>query len=279
MSNGGETRNDHSWVSIIDHIGINPGDMVYISSELLMLMWKCQKKKEHFDANDLLDHFMELVGEEGTILIPTYNFDYSNQGYYDRRNSISTVGFLGNIALERKDYIRTQHPMHSFAVWGKYQRQLIDMNNSNSFGEDSPFAFMIEHGAKEIGIGIDDYSKACTFVHYVEVKAEVPYRFIKTFQGTYIDLDGTTKEYIVKYSAKDRTIQYKELSEGMWEVMSANGAGARWNLDGIPIYSIDMKMAYPNLYQEIKENHMQRIMAFSIDRDELFSGSYIVHED
>ncbi len=266
----------NSWLTVVDDIGIEKGDVLYVSSELLMIMWLCKKEKSVFDANLLIEYLMSKVGKDGTLLIPTYNFDFSNHGIYDRARSKSTVGFLGNVALERNDFIRTRHPMHSFAVWGKYQNTLINMNNSNSFGDETPFAFMINVGAKEIGIGIDDCSKGCTFVHHVEVKANVPYRFIKVFHGKYIDFDGIDRLYECEYSARDLSIKYKTNSEGLWKIMTKNGSGNKWVKNGIPVYCVNMEKAYQNLYCEMTKNKMKNIMDFSIDREFLFSDKYEV---
>lgn len=68
--------------------------------------------------------------------------------------------------------------MHSFEVWGKDQDYLVTLDNRNSFGSDSPFAYCISHHVKQIILGTD-YVHAMTFVHYAEVSCNVPYRFAK----------------------------------------------------------------------------------------------------
>ena len=195
-----------SYLNIVDYLDIEKGDVIYLSSGLLKMMWLCRNTNENFDADALLNRIQEKLGAEGTLLIPTYNFDFSNKGYYDIRHSQSVVGYLGNVALARKDFQRTRHPIHSFAVWGKEKELLCNLNNKDSFGEDSPFAYLLKHGGKEIGIGVD-YTEGFTFLHYVEVKAKIPYRFYKTFQGIYVDNDGREKEYECIYPARDLSVQ------------------------------------------------------------------------
>ncbi|MCR4692060.1 MAG: AAC(3) family N-acetyltransferase [Lachnospiraceae bacterium] len=267
-------RDQYEWLSVLDPVEIKKNDTLYISSELLWIIWKCKRTGAAFDGNLLLDYLQELVGPGGTLLIPTYSFDFSNKGTYDRRKTKSAVGYLGNVALAREDFQRTRHPMHSFAVWGKYQSEFVRMDNSNSFGEGSPFSLMFDLGTKEIGIGLDNIDKACTFIHHIEVLANVPYRFIKEFQGSYTDLDGSTREYTCEYSARDLSIGYKTKVEELWQLMAKSGGAKRWVVDDIPIYSIDMAMVYQDLYRDMTENKMAGMMDFTVDRDILFGGDY-----
>ena len=262
-----------SYLDIVDYLEIEKGDLIYLSSGLLKIMWLCNKKSEQFDANHLLDKLQQKVGGEGTILIPTYNFDFSNKGYYDIKNSKSTVGYLGNIALERSDFKRTKHPIHSFAVWGKDQKRICQLDNSNSFGDDSPFAYLLEHCGKEIGLGVS-YMEGFTFIHYVEVKAGVPFRFNKTFSGIYVDEFGKATERIYDYPARDRTIDISISLEGLTKILESNNAGKRFLIGDVECYSLDFSKCYPNILKAMKENKCKDVFDFSIDRDYLFSKDF-----
>lgn len=264
-----------SYLDILDCFDLRKGDMVYVSSELLRLMWLAKNNQERFDANALIDRLQEIVGIEGTILIPTYTFVFSNEGYYDYKNSKSVVGMLGNVALQRSDFKRTKHPMHSFAVWGKYQSVLYQMKNSNSFGDDSPFAFMLENHAKEIGIGLT-YMKACTFIHYIETKAKVPYRFNKVFQGTYVSEEGNSEKRKYDYAARDYSISYTTKYDGLVDVLEKNDASYRLKVNGIDAYCVDMVKSYPAIWQDVTEGKCQTLFDFSIDRNFLYSDDFII---
>ena len=107
------------YMSFVEQLNIKQGDKIMLSSELIKLVLLYKKSGIKFDGSILLDTFQEAVGVDGTILIPTFSFDFNNKGIYDVVNTKGTTGVLGNIALQRGDFVRTQHPMHSFAVWGK----------------------------------------------------------------------------------------------------------------------------------------------------------------
>ena len=68
---------------LIDCLEIERGDRIWLSSEIIKLILLCKKEGEVFDASMLLDCFQSAVGEEGTLLLPTFNFEFSNSGRYD----------------------------------------------------------------------------------------------------------------------------------------------------------------------------------------------------
>ena len=126
---------------IVSSFDLKKGDCIWISSELIKLVLLLKRIKITFDGNALIEAFQNAVGAEGTILIPNFSFEFSNHKFYDVRKTKGVTGALGNIALNRNDFKRTKHPMHSFEVWGKDQDYLVTLDNRNSFGSDSPFAY------------------------------------------------------------------------------------------------------------------------------------------
>lgn len=264
---------------LLTPLDIRAGEMIYVSSELLLPMWRAKKRGEVFEPDALIDALQRRVTSEGTLLIPAYNFDFSNKGSYDIRHSKSSVGHLANVAMERSDFVRTRHPIHSLMVWGREAGTLQEMDNLNSFGKDTPFALMIERGAREIGIGLGSYGKATTFVHEVEVEARVPYRFTKRFTGSYTDENGKTMERTFLYAARDYSLTYTKHEEGLARILEENGASFRTEADGVPLYSVDMKKAYPALYRLFTTDRCEGYLDFSIDRDYLFGGGYEVCRD
>ena len=94
--------------------------------------------------------------------------------------------FTGAINIvTSKDFKRTKHPIHSFAVFGKHKNYLCNLENKSSWGEDSPFKFLYKN-AKNLFIGID-YKNGFTMDHYFEQLTNVKYRYHKDFKSTYID--------------------------------------------------------------------------------------------
>lgn len=255
-----------SYKKIAESIGIKKGDRVYLSSDILMLSFIAMKNGEKFDLDELLNGFIEAIGEEGTLLIPTFNFDFSNKGHYDYKNTMSTTGALGNAALKREDFKRTKHPMHSFCVWGHDKELLCELNNLNSFGPDSPFGYMKENNVIQVMLGAD-YQRSMTFVHFVETNAKVPYRFHKTFTGTYVYEDG--HEETVTYEYPARVLEYgtHEMFNRIGAILEEKGISRKYDINGVAVNVCPLGDSYDTIYEDASNNMCRNLYDFDTDRD------------
>lgn len=256
---------------LIDCLEIERGDRIWLSSEIIKLILLCKKEGEVFDASMLLDCFQSAVGEEGTLLLPTFNFEFSNSGRYDYTYSKGTAGVLGNIALQRDDFIRTKHPMHSFAVWGKDQEKLCMMENKHSFGADSPFAYCKQNNVKQIMLGTD-YVHAMTFVHYPETMCGVPYRFAKSFTGTYVTRDGIEEERTYDYAARRLDVGTIPQMNKIGAILEERGVAQVKDYCGIISHIVYLGDSYDLICQDILYNQCRNIYDFKVSREELFEG-------
>ena len=140
------------YMNLVEQLQINKGDNIWLSSALIKMVLQFKKSGIKFDGSALIDVFQEAVGLDGTIMLPTFSFEFSKKRKYDVLNTKGMTGALGNIALGRKDFSRTRHPMHSFAVWGKDKDILVGMENKHSFGVDSPFGYCIGNHVKQVNL-------------------------------------------------------------------------------------------------------------------------------
>ena len=181
---------------LIEEIGIEKGDIIDIASDMMTLLTKCRKGGKKFDADRFLDELKIAVGEEGTVMVRTFTWDFCHGVPFDIRTSPSRVGAFGNLAMKREDFRRTKHPIYSWMVCGKYADVLCNIDCKSSFGEGTIFDFLYKNDAKQITLG-DAMSTACTQVHHAEAVANVLYRKEKTFSGQYTDEKGNSsiREY------------------------------------------------------------------------------------
>ncbi len=254
---------------LIDNFELKKGDKIWLSSELIQLVLKFKANNIKFDGSLLLDAFQQAIGEEGTLLLPTFTFEFSNKKYYDINNTKGATGALGNIALQRKDFKRTQHPMHSFAVWGKDQEKLISMTNRHAFGMDSPFGYCVGAHVKQIILGTD-YVHAMTFIHYAEAVCNVPYRFSKNFTGTYVDISGQAEERTYDYAARKMEIEPEERFNRIGKILEEQGISQKIDIDQLPCYSIDLAKSFPVICNDIINNNCANIYDFHIPREQIF---------
>lgn len=194
---------EFNYLDYMSGVGIEKGDILDVSSDMMAVLMYCRKEKLRFNPNHLLDALMEMVGEEGTVMVRTFNWDYCHDTPFDMKKSPSRSGSLGDVALKRSDYKRTKHPIYSWMVWGKYQEELCSMENTSAFGVGTPFEFLDVKHAKQIVIG-NISTKAATQIHHCEAMANVPYRHDKVFEGEYIDENGNSS--IRKYSMHVRPL-------------------------------------------------------------------------
>lgn len=179
---------------LINACKIKNGDFVLIAADFRKFLR--HKIRQNFDIktiqNDIVLALKDAVGVNGTLAFQTFNWDFCKGIGFDIKNTPSMTGGVGNLTLKMSDFIRTKHPIYSFCVYGKFKDDLKNLNNTDAFGNDSPFAFFHQKNAKMIVLDLE-LNHSFTFVHYAEQKNGVSYRFIKNFTAPYTDENGVSK--------------------------------------------------------------------------------------
>lgn len=239
---------------VINNFNLNKGDVLLIASDVTRILYISLKNKNRIDLNDFIDFFYDAIGDNGTLLFPTYNWDFCEGNTFDIVNSPSQTGALSSIALKRDDFKRTRHPIYSFAVKGKYADFLYNLRNKSAFGKDSPFAFLHENKAKMLIMDLD-YQRSFTFVHYVEETLNVHYRYKKVFNENYIDENGNM-------SNREYDFHVRNLEKGIvtninpiGKILELKGIAERTIIEGIPfILIMDLAKAFKEIENDIKYN-------------------------
>ncbi len=188
-------------------LGIQKGDTLDVASDLLSVSVLFLRRGQRPDPDAILDLLCEMVGEEGTVLIRAFNWDFCHGTAFDVLKSPSRVGGLGNAAAKRTDFVRTHHPLYSWWVWGKDAKALAAMEYADSFGDESVFAYLEAKNAYQLTIG--NTHPELTFIHRAEQLFGWKFRFFKYFTGTYIDETG--KESTRTYSMYVRDLGYRQV--------------------------------------------------------------------
>ncbi len=177
---------DTDLLEALRSLGVRTGDTLYIHSDVMVFGRIAIENKDKI-LPAFVDVLKKVVGIEGALVFPTYSYSYCRKEPFDIQNTPSTVGALTNYFRKEKDTVRSSHPLFSVAVWGKHKEEFLKPNK-DSFGPESSFAIAQKLNAKILLLGVG--FESCTFLHYVEQEHQVPYRFIKTFDGTFIDREG-----------------------------------------------------------------------------------------
>lgn len=178
--------------------GIEKGDTILVHSSLSKFIRKYKSKGIDLTPGDILESLIESAGEKGTLMFPTYNFNFSSGKTFDIKNSKSETGVLTELARLHPLSVRTGHPQFSFAVIGHHKKMFNGLYNFSAFGDDSPFAKLMELDGKIAALDVAG-EHCMTFYHHVEEMENAPNRYHKIFKGKYIDEDGfeTEREFSV----------------------------------------------------------------------------------
>ena len=142
--------------------GIKTGNVLYVASDLAGVVVDARKDLQILSEEDrvrfcdgIVNALQELVGADGQLLVPVFTWTFCAGTPFDYRKTKGEVGILGNhILFHRTDFARTAHPLYSFMVWGRDTEMLCRMQNQDSWGRQSPFAYLHRIGAKQLNINV-----------------------------------------------------------------------------------------------------------------------------
>lgn len=254
-----------NYLKIANILDINEGDTLFVSSDLVDLFsTELAYSHKRPNVNLFIDTLIEKIGPEGTMILPTYNWDFCKGITYDWKNSKGKTGSLGNSCLKRTDFKRTKHPIYSYAVYGKDQQLLCDKDFIDSFGPESVFNYIDQKHAKQLAIGVN-LDHCFTYVHYVEelFKDFVEYRFIKEFSADYIDEFGvkTHRTYSMFVKHLDKYIEtcLNPLEDGLIQ----EGLVHKQYINGVPFEIVpDVHATQDYIKNDIINNKSRKICKY-----------------
>jgi aminoglycoside 3-N-acetyltransferase len=170
----------------------------------------------------VIDALLEVLGTEGTLIMPTFNFDFCKGEPWDVRSTPSHMGAMTNMVREHPDAKRIFHPIYSFAILGKHAEFLTQERYKSSYGPNSLFAKLRELDGKIMVIGLR-YTDSMTFFHHVEEMEGVDYRYMKEFTGMVTDEDGNTYEDTFTMLVRDLDMGVITEVDPMGELMEEAG--------------------------------------------------------
>lgn len=156
-------------------LGIKSGDKVMVHSS-----YKSLGLTDIADGADIfIKALKDTVGESGTLMFPTFTFDYTNANnpVFDIKETRSCVGYLTEVFRKSEGVRRSLHPTHSIAVWGNNRDWFIENHRADSVcvGENSPLFKLKDCGGKILMVGCGIARN--TLIHGVECFYKPPYAF------------------------------------------------------------------------------------------------------
>jgi aminoglycoside 3-N-acetyltransferase len=250
---------------MIRQLDIKPGSMVWVAADLTRMALAGRRIEPAFDINDFISIIKQCLGKGGTLIIPAFNFNLKNNDHFIPSKSLPITGAMAVAAMKRPEFIRTKNPLHSFLVWGEYAEELAALDNRSSFSEDSPFAFMMQHGAKMLLIDTT-ITAAFTFVHHVEEMERVGYRkfrrigvFVEEEKGRNGDKEKGRKEVLLYAKKPGWTMDLSGLEKLLFEKNIAN----KQMINKIAFTLVDLQSSYQVIKDDIDRNNAKNLARFS----------------
>lgn len=165
----------------LDALGIKKGDDVFIHSNIA-LFGVMEFDSDNLDLypNVFFITIMDVIGEEGTLIVPTFTYSFMKKETFDPRVSSSNMGMFSEYVRKLSNTLRSLDPNFSIAAIGKNAGYYTTIESKHSFDKNSFFDKFFQRNGIFINMNLD---AGTTFVHYIEKTIEVPYRFDKEFCG------------------------------------------------------------------------------------------------
>ncbi|MCF0147020.1 MAG: AAC(3) family N-acetyltransferase [Clostridium sp.] len=169
----------------LQEIGVKRGQSIIVHTSMNSFGFVCG------GAQVIIEALIDIVGDEGTIMMPTQSWKNMDPSYgvhweepkewWDiiRENwpaynkDITPTNLMGAVAEMFRKWpgaLRSNHPVRSFAAWGKHANYLISNHDlSDIFGDTSPIGKLYDLDGYVLLLGTD-YDKN-TSIHLADVKA------------------------------------------------------------------------------------------------------------
>lgn len=202
----------NSLVNDLQALGLKQDDVIIAHVSMSKLGWMVGREVT------ILDAILEVLGDEGTLIMPSQTGDNSDPIYWQnppvpsewidiikenmppfdpQRTPTRAMGKVVDQLLMHPSSIRSNHPQVSFCGIGKEAKEILDQHQlSYGLGNGSPLQKLYDRNAKILLLGVG-YGN-CTSLHLSETKLEN----VSTYKtGARMLLDG-----------KSQWIEFEELS-------------------------------------------------------------------
>jgi aminoglycoside 3-N-acetyltransferase len=145
-------------------------------------------------GDDVIDAFMEYY-KDGLLIFPTHTWDdiYGEKNVYDPETEEPCVGILPKLFLKRQGVIRSLHPTHSLAAYGKNAAEFTagEEHATTPNPRNGCWGRLCDYNATIIFVGCDLTSN--TLGHGIEEWLDIPNRVSDWTERLYIKMGNTYK--------------------------------------------------------------------------------------
>jgi len=229
---------------ILNDLGIQRGDNLLVHSSFATLSSFVGTPKEAVD--DILD----VIGDQGTLLVPASNSETFKQGRFDLENTPvqNDFGAICEQVRNISDSVRSINPFDSLCGVGPLAEKICGGYYEQCYGEESPWKKVLNFNFKLVMLGVDFYY--ASIVHAAEVDAKVPYRKWINFKNKIVH-NGVETEFTVRLYAAE--LGLKRHYNKIYDEILDSGDMLRKSKH-VKAYSVDMEYIYNYFLTKIKDD-------------------------
>lgn len=176
-------------------VGLTNGNSVIIYSDLKMFGFYRNndgKIELALDPKKLYETIRNVIGKQGTIIVPTFSYSWTNGKVFVLNQSPSAMGIFSEFIRNLNTSVRSLHPLFSVCAIGPMAEEFVLNIDKTSYGKNSPFGKMHRYNVKQLMLGTSE----CPFKNYAEWTNKVFSRYSKIFKGWIVAND---EKYIDEY--------------------------------------------------------------------------------
>ncbi len=240
---------------LVNWFELKQGDVVFIHSSM-------SKTKFSFSVDRLVEMILEVIGSEGTILLPCWDIETNakdflelNSDYvFDVENSKTKLGKLSEYVRNMKGAYRSKNAINSIVGYGKRAEELLSEHHLDiySCGKLSPFYKMLNYPSKIIGLGVD--FRYLTFVHCVEdckeFKCPVKTRYDKVFK---VKVNYNGEQHLIETLVAHKNIGFRDVPVFFINHISSTIATTK-KIYGAHFFKADAKKLYDEIGKLAEQN-------------------------
>ena len=156
-------------------IGVAKGDCLLVHSSFKSMGLK------KYSPLDVIETMIYFLGEEGTLVMPTFTYCYSGiwgmKPYNPKTSNGIDNGILTETFRKHPKAIRSGHPTYSIAAIGKHAKQITqNKENSSPLGKGSSYEEVVKLKGKILLLGIKNNRNS--MIHHAEAVSNLPYNDI-----------------------------------------------------------------------------------------------------
>lgn len=197
-------------------------------------------------ANDLLKVLNELVGPQGTLMMPAQYVSPKNQFNVGRHPA--SVGLLCELFRRQEGTLRSAHPGQSVCARGPLAKTLIESHHQYPLGcgPQSPFAKLLDFEGQILGLGLPPLWT--TFLHVVEDLApeQFPWQMYDGQSRTFQVIDAEGQQFEMTIPLRDSKILARIDPRSLSQKISGP-CQTNFDVKGIPCFLADCVPLYAEL--------------------------------